>query len=511
MPNSLPRSPGKVFLVGAGPGDPGLLTLRGAAALGKADVVLYDYLVNPRVLEHARPTAECVCLGRHGRDGVVPQAEINGRLVREAQAGKTVVRLKGGDPAIFARLAEETAALAEAGIPFEIVPGITTALAAGSYAGIPLTVRGVASAIALVTGKEDDEKRAPDLDYGKLAAFPGTLVFYMGVTSAPHWTQSLIAAGKPADTPAAIIRRCTWPDQATWCCTLAEVPRLLDSQRMRPPAIVVVGDVVPMQPLATWFQLRPLFGLGVLIARPAGQEAALRDRFEELGAMAYSQPAIAIGPPSDWAPLDAAIARLEAFEWVVFSSANGVRAMLDRLAALGADVRRFGRSRLACVGPGTAEELARYRLKADLVPREFRAEALAEALGPQADGSRMLLIRASRGREVLAEELVAAGALVEQVVAYSSSDVPAADQAIVEAMANGRLHWAAVTSSAIASSLVRLFGDRLRAVKLASISPVASATLRDLGFEPAAEATTYTMEGVVQAVLHAESQLRETR
>jgi uroporphyrinogen III methyltransferase/synthase len=506
MPNPTPPTFGRVYLVGAGPGDPGLITLRGAQCLARADIVLYDYLVNPQILDHASPTAELVCLGRHGRDRIVPQSEINDRLVREATAGKSVVRLKGGDPAVFARAAEEVEALTAAGVEFEIVPGITTALAAGSHAGVPLTHRDVASAVALVTGHEQDGKPQPAIDYRALAQFPGTLVFYMGVTSAPIYTQGLIDGGKSANTPAAIVRRCSWPDQVTLRCTLGTVAQVILEHKLRPPAIVIVGDVVNCEGGGSWFANRPLFGTRILVTRPADQNQTLRDRLQELGADVLTQPAIRIAEPADWSPVDTALSRLDQYDWLVFSSANGVRAVMDRLWSQHGDLRRLGSLRLAAIGPGTREALAQYHLKADLLPTEYRAEALAEALLEKAPGQRFLLARASRGREVLAEQLRGAGGRgvagrVDQMVVYRSTDVEHADPEIAKALATGRIDWITVTSSAIARSLAALFGSDLSRAKLASISPITSATLRELGLEPAAEATEYTMTGLVEAIV----------
>jgi uroporphyrinogen III methyltransferase / synthase len=500
MPFADPRKSGRVYLVGAGPGDPRLITVRGVECLGRADVVLYDYLVNPQILEHAPARAELVCLGHHGHDRILSQAEINARLVAEAQAGKTVVRLKGGDPAIFARAAEEVQALAQAGIPFEIVPGITTALAAGSHAGISITHRELASAVALVTGQERDGKEEPAIDYRALAAFPGTLVFYMGVTSAPLWTRALVEQGKPRDTPAAIIRRCSWSDQQTIHCTLGTVAAVLAEHKMRPPVIVIVGDVVTWDGNVAWFGSRPLAGTRVVVTRAPGQAESLRDALQELGAEVLIQPAIQIAPPEDWAPVDAALARLSDYDWLVFSSANGVRLLLDRLCTTG-DLRQLGGVRLAAIGPGTADELGSYRLKPDFVPPEYRAESLAEGLAEGAAGKRFLLARASRGREVLAERLQQAGGRVEQVVVYRSTDVTTPRPEVSAALAAGKVNWMTVTSSAIARSLVGLFGEQLRGVRLASISPVTSECLRELGYPPDAEATEYTMAGVVAAIV----------
>lgn len=494
------QASGRVYLVGAGPGDPALLTLRGAECLRGADVVLYDYLVNPVLVAHCRPEAERICLGKHGGGRIWPQEEINDQLVALAKQGKTVVRLKSGDPAIFARGAEEIERLVKEQIEFEIVPGITAALAAGSYAGIPITHRELASAVALVTGHEDPEKHERAVDYAALAKFPGTLVFYMGVTTVRLWSEALMAAGKDAATPIAVVRRCSQPDQRTLRTTLGEVATAVEREKLRPPVIFIIGEVAALSEQLSWFEKRPLFGKKILVTRPAHQAAALAGPLAELGAEILFQPAIEIGPPPDWGPVDAAVQRLSEFDWLVFSSSNGVRYLLERLFAIGEDLRLLGSLKLAAIGPGTAEELLRYHLKADVVPDEFRAESLAGRLAGNARGLRFLLVRASRGREVLADELAAAGGLVEQVVVYESRDVAAADPQVAELMQDGKIDWVTMTSSAIAKSLVKLFGESLKKSKLASISPITSGTLRELGYEPAAEAKEFTMAGVVEAI-----------
>jgi uroporphyrinogen III methyltransferase/synthase len=365
-----------------------------------------------------------------------------------------------------------------------------------------LTHRQHASAVAFVTGQEDLDKDAAPLDYAALAGFPGTLVFYMGVTTARHWSAQLLAAGKPPDTPVVVVRRCSFPDQRLEFTCLGDVAdRVEQSPRIRPPAIVIVGPVAASRASASWFEQRPLFGQRVLVTRPHRADDPLGQLLAELGADVLYQPAIEITPPRDWAVVDRALSRLNEFDWLVFSSAHGVRHLLDRLLATGRDLRALGSIRLAAIGTGTAEVLRQFHLRADLLPEEFRAEALAEALGPQASGQRFLLARASRGREVLSEQLRAAGATVEQVVVYESVDVTQADQHVTELLGNGQIHWVTVTSSAIAHSLVRLFGEKLRQSRLVSISPVTSGTLRGLGYSPAVEAEPYTMEGVVAAIL----------
>ncbi|MDA8746234.1 uroporphyrinogen-III C-methyltransferase [Rubripirellula amarantea] len=505
---------GIVYLVGAGPGDPGLLTLRGAECLAKADVVLYDYLASPQLLRHAPAWAELVCLGRHGsrRHGggrLMSQDEVNALLVGHASDGKTVVRLKGGDPGVFGRLAEEAAALTIAGIAFEVVPGITTATAAGTYAGITVTDREHASCVAFVTGREQAGKeRGDSLDYAALARFPGTLVFYMGVTTAPEWSQALMAGGKPRDTPVAIVRHCSLASQQTWICRLDEVAERLAPRAVRPPVVVIVGQVAQQPSLTEWFANRPLFGQSVLVTRPEHQADTMGHQLVELGAELLTQPAIAIAPPADWAAVDRTIERIctegpAEFDWLVFSSRNGVEYFLNRLRELGHDWRVLAGVRLAAIGRATSEALAERDLVVDCQPAEYRAEALAAELAPRAAGQGFLLLRASRGREVLADSLQAAGGRVEQVVVYESRDVAVANADIADRLAEGTIDWVTVTSSAIARSLAQVFGKSLATAKLAAISPLTGEVLTELGYPPATVATEYTSEGVVAAILAA--------
>ncbi len=503
------NQPGIVYIVGAGPGDAGLITLRGVECLGRADLVIYDCLVNPAILEHAPPSAERLCLGSPDTLGrLVPQQEVNARMIHQARQAKTIVRLKGGDCSVFSRNAEETEVLRAAGIPFEVVPGVTAAVAAAGYAEIPITHSAHSSAVALVTGHLPRDSSAAELDYGALADFPGTLVFYMGLDSARHWSRSLLSRGKPLDTPVAIVRRATWADQSTVNCTLGSVAAVVDEKELKPPAVIFVGEAVSMVPEISWFSARPLFGVRVMVTRPRHQAESPRHQAEslcrrlgELGADVLLQPAIQISEPPDWKPVDEALSQLDRYDWLVFSSANGVCFLLDRLRDIGGDLRSLGKIRVAAIGPGTAEQLAEYHLRADLVPVEYRAESLAAALAGEAVGRRFLLARASRGREVLAEELTAAGGKVDQIVVYSSSDVERADPRISAELTDGRIDWITVTSSAIARSLNRLFGDAMHEAKLASISPVTSEVLHRLGFEPAVEASCYTTGGLVEAIV----------
>jgi uroporphyrinogen III methyltransferase/synthase len=481
--------------------------VRGAECLRIADVVLYDYLASPLLLDIARVDAELICLGRHGHGRLMSQAEINEAMIRHAQSGRTVVRLKGGDPMVFARGGEELGALEAAGIPYEIVPGITAAQVASSHASIPLTGRDEASCVAFVTGRESAEKGdgAPSLDYAALARFPGTLVFYMGLTTAPKWSHALVEHGKPPTTSVAIVRRCSWPDQQILFTTLGELADVMKAKGLRPPVVIIVGDVARERAVPNWFTARPLFGQTVLVTRPKGQADGLVEALRILGANVLVQPAIETGPPRDWSPVDAAIRRLAEFDWLVFSSANGVDFLLRRLLELGGDARSLSQTRVAAIGPATVAALARYFLKADLKPQQYRAEALAEALAAHVLGKGVLLARASRGREVLAQMLEVAGAAVEQVVVYESRDIVAADPTVTEALVAGHIHWTTVTSSAIARSLVKLFGESLRRTRLAAISPLTAEVLADLGHPAAVVAEVFTAEGIVAAILGAKS------
>lgn len=496
------QSTGSVYLVGAGPGDPGLITLRGVQCIAIADVILYDYLVNPHILRHAHKNAELLCLGKHGKTRVWSQDEINQTMVNLATQGKTVVRLKGGDPSVFAHGAEEATVLAEAGISFEIVPGITAALAAAGYAGTALTHRDLASAVALITGHENPQKQESLLDYEALARFPGTLVFYMGVTTSEQWVTKLIANGRPANTPAMIVRRISCHDQQTIRCTLDEVPgRLAGPPAIRPPVLTIIGDVAQAPQMLAWFESRPLFGQTILVTRSESQSKDLIEQLEQLGAQVLSQPAIEISKPDSWADVDSALTNIATYDWLVFSSSNGVRFFFERLSQLGLDARALSTNKVAAIGPGTARTLGEFNITADLIPAEFRAESLVESLKPHAEqGESFLLLRANRGREILSEGLIGAGGRVDQVVVYNSNDTQSLLPQIEQKLASGEVALVTVTSSAIARSVINLLGPHSENVQFASISPITSETLRGLGKSPEIEASEYTMDGLVRAI-----------
>ena len=492
---------GTVYLIGAGPGDPGLLTLRGADLLANCNVVLYDGLSNAELLKHA-PNADHICVGKHGQKRIWRQEEIIDEMLRHARGGRKVVRLKGGDPAVFARTAEEIDALRAAEVPFEIVPGITAALAAGSYAGIPITHRKLASAVALITGHEEPGKAESALDWEALARFPGTLVIYMGVTTAESWTRALMNAGKAGDTPAALIRRCSHGDQQTVHCRLDEVAqRLTPASQFRPPVITILGEVTKLAETMNWLERKPLFGQTILVTRPTEQAESLVRLLRDQGANVLVQPAVEIGPPKDWSSVDAAIRNLGEFHFIVFCSTNGVRFFLNRLLKQTHDIRSLGSAKLAVVGSQTASALANYHLAADIVPGEFNAKSLVASVIPIAKNKRVLVIRASRGRDDIVDPLCAAGAIVDEVIAYDHRDVERLNPPIAEAISNGKVDWVTVASSATATNLHKLFGKDLAKTKIASLSPITSQKLGDLGYQVSAEASKATMKHLVDSIV----------
>jgi uroporphyrinogen III methyltransferase/synthase len=496
---------GIVYLVGAGPGDPGLLTRRGFEVLSTAEVVVYDNLVNPRLLDLAPAGALRIFAGKSAGHCVMRQEEINDLLAHHARQGQRVVRLKGGDPFVFGRGAEEAESLRAHGIPFQIVPGVTAGVGVTSYAGLAVTHRAEASAVAFVTGHDDPDAQPARLDWSALARFPGTLVVYMGASRLAAICRRLIQEGLPDSTPAAMVQSGTVARQRTVVGTLGDLPNRVAEAGLGPPALVVIGSVVARRAALAWFEELPLFGQRVLITRPGEEGERAAGDLEARGAEALIAPTIAIEPIADPAPLDRAIERLAEFDWLVFTSANGVRHFLDRLDALGHDLRALGPLALAAIGPATAETLAQFRLKADLVPDEYRSEALAAALAQRVAGRRVLLARADRGRTLLKDELERV-AYVEQVAVYHSADVETLPPEVARRLAEGSIDWITLTSSAITERLHALLPDAARPrighqIRLVSLSPVTSATARRLGWPVAVEATEFTWEGLLRALV----------
>ncbi|MDO8211529.1 uroporphyrinogen-III C-methyltransferase [Conexibacter sp. CPCC 206217] len=489
-------APGRVYLVGAGPGDIDLLTGRAYKAVVEAEVILYDRLIPPGLIDHAHPDAELIYVGKEGRGPSMPQAEIDRLLVEHGRAGKRVVRLKGGDPFVFGRGGEEALLLREAGIPFEVVPGITSGIAAPAYAGIPVTHRDRASAVALITGHEDPAKPESAIDWPALAAFPGTLVFYMGIGQLPRIAERLIAAGRDADEPAAVIERGTLPDQRTVVATLSTIAERAAAEGFRPPSITLVGSVAALREEGVrWFEERPLAGRSVAVTRARAQASGLATRLRALGAVALETPAIKIVPVDVGVALDPS-----GYDLVCLTSPNGVRLLFERLAAGGRDARALAGATVAAIGPGTARALREHGVVADVVPERFVAESLVEALAG-VPVRRALVARARVARDVLPDALRARGAEVDVVELYETvaEQLDAGERA-----AAGAADYVTFTSS----STVRFFLDALGGAdaisprtRLVSIGPVTSATLREHGLEPHVEASEHDVDGVVAALL----------
>lgn len=500
-------SNGFVSLIGGGPGDPGLLTLRGAEALARADVVVYDYLANPALLDHARPGAELIYAGKQAGRHTLSQDEINALLVERGLAGQRVARLKGGDPFVFGRGGEEALALQEAGVPFEVVPGVTSAIAAPAYAGIPVTHRGLASSLAIVTGHEDPDKDGPALDWARLATGADTLVLLMGLGNLPRIAAELVAHGRPASTPVAVVRWGTLPGQQTVTGTLVDIASRVQEAGLQPPAVTIVGAVAGLRGRLRWFEDRPLFGQRVLVTRTREQAGALSARLRALGAEPVELPTIRIAPPDDPAPLDAAIAGLPGTDWIVFTSANGVDRFWERLRAAGLDARALHGACLAAIGPATRAALEAHGLQADYVPEEYVAEAVAAGLG-DVRGRRVLLPRADVARPALAALLRQGGAEVVEVAAYRTAR-PEIDPGTLRATLYG-VTAATFTSSSTVRNLAaaaRGAGLELPVVLghalIACIGPITAATAREHGLPVHVVARPYTVEGLVEALLKA--------
>ena len=495
---------GFVWLIGAGPGDPGLLTLRGAEALAAADVVVYDYLANPALLALARPEAEQIYVGKKAGRHTLSQDEINALLVQRGLAGDRVARLKGGDPFVFGRGGEEALALVQAGVSFAVVPGVTSAVAAPAYAGIPVTHRGLASSLAVITGHEDPSKEESALDWSRLATGVDTLVFLMGVGNLPRIVEQLVAHGRPAATPVALVRWGTMPDQQVVSGTLADIAQKVKAAGLKPPAVTIVGPVAGLRDQLRWFEDRPLWGQRVLVTRTRQQASVLSAQLQALGAEAIELPTIRIAPPDDWAPLDGAIAGLKSYHWIIFTSVNGVQSFWKRLAHAGLDARDLHGVKLAAIGPATAAELGSRGLRVDYVPGEYVAEAVAAGLG-EMEGKRVLLPRADIARPALARLLREAGAQVLEVSAYRTLR-PAVDAGELRKLLAG-ITVATFTSSSTVRNLAAMVQEAglnlvqsLQGAVVACIGPITAETAQELGLPVHIVAQAYTIDGLIEAL-----------
>ena len=506
---------GIVFLVGAGPGDPGLITVRGAECVRRAEVLVYDYLANPRLVELAPADCERIYVGKQAGAHTLKQEEINALLVAKCREGKRVVRLKGGDPFVFGRGGEEALALREAGCAFEVVPGVTAGVAAPAYAGIPVTHRGLTSTVTFVTGHEEPGKAESDIDWETLARGSGTLVFYMGVSNLRGIAARLIELGRRADTPAALIRWGTWPTQETLTGTLENIAERAEAAAFKPPAVMVVGEVVSLRERLSWFETRPLFGRRIVVTRSQAQAGELSRKLEALGAEVIEFPVIRIAPPQDPAPLEGAVGRIAEYQWIVFTSVNGVDAFFETLRGRGLDARALHGARICAIGPATCARVREQGLNVDLMPPEYVAESVAEAftrLGVPA-GARFLLPRADIARSFLPKALEGMGAIVDEVVAYRTVlDTPPGAENLPGMLRTGAVDAVdtvdavTFTSSSTVRNFAKIVGeDCLRGigekVLLATIGPETTKTLREFTSAAIRQAAEYTMDGLAELLV----------
>jgi len=491
---------GKVYIIGAGPGDPGLITVKGAQGIARADVIIYDHLVSEELLGHARKDARLIYAGKKGGDHTLPQEEINRLLVAEAQKGCTVARLKGGDPFIFGRGGEEAETLAAAGIPFEIIPGVTAAVAVPAYAGIPLTHRGLTSTLAFVTGHEDPTKEKSDIDWQALAGI-GTLVFFMGVKNLLHIAARLIAHGKDPQTPAALIRWGTTADQETLTGVLADIADKAAAQGFTPPSLLVVGPVVSLRETLNWFENKPLFGKGVVITRPEAQAESLAALLHEQGARAIHFPTIQIVPPETWSALDEALGRLADYAWIVFTSANGVRFFFQRLQEQGLDIRGLKNIRICTIGPATAGILEAMGIKVDLVPEEYISEGVVKAFqGQNIRGARILLPRAETARNVIPAGLAQMGAQIDVIAVYRTISSGRHPEELDRLIKEGKVDVITFTSPSTVTYFQEIMGRDYALppqAKIAAIGPVTAAAVNKADLKVDILQETYTIEGLV--------------
>ncbi|MEW6666775.1 MAG: uroporphyrinogen-III C-methyltransferase [Thermodesulfobacteriota bacterium] len=500
---------GKVYLVGAGPGDPGLLTLKGRECIQKGDVLIYDNLANRSFLGYAREGAEIIYAGKEGSRHALSQAEINALILDRARKGLKVVRLKGGDPFVFGRGGEEAQEVANAGLPFEVVPGVTSAIAVPAYAGIPLTHRDFASTVAFITGHEDPTKGKSDIDWDKLSTSAGTLVFLMGMGNLARIAASLMEHGRSPDTPVAVIQKGTLQAQRTVTGTLRDIAGIAEREGLKPPAVIVAGEVVRLRAELNWFERRPLFGKRIVVTRAREQASTFLLALSELGAECIEFPTIEVIPPAGHKDMDRAIGELDQYGWMVFTSTNGVRFFLERLRDKGKDSRALNRIKVAAIGARTGEALTTRGINPDLVPDEFRAEAVVEAFrNEDVRGVRILLPRAAEAREILPQELEKMGARVDVVEAYRTVR-PEGDRGKVRKMLEaGEIQMVTFTSSSTVRNFIamfekegNLFFDWMQKTPVACIGPVTARTAEKHGLKVSLVAPEYTIEALTKAIL----------
>lgn len=496
------KNEGICYLVGAGPGDLGLVTLRARECVEAADVIIYDALSSARILEWAKPGVEKVYVGKRAKDHAMPQDKINELIVERTQEGKKVVRLKGGDPLIFGRGGEEARELAEAGVAFEVIPGISSSIAGPAYAGIPVTHRDHCSQLTIFTGHEDPTKGGSSIDYANLAAAPGTKVFLMGVSRLRAITEALIDAGAEASTPMALVRWATTGRQQSIEGTLGSMADLVEATDFKSPAVAVIGDVVKERPHINWFENRPLFGKRVVVTRTRAQAGKLSRALSAEGADVLELPTIRIEPPRDREAFAEGVAHAHEYDWLVFTSPNGVERFFDAFFSIYEDARSLGNPRIAVIGQGTAAKLKEYRFGVDLLPKEFVAEGLVEAFKEHSiENLTVLWVRAEEARDVIFNGLIEQGAIVDECPAYRTVAETDDPTGAAEQLREGGADLITFTSASTVEKFFKMGIDWPKGCVAGSIGPVTSKALRDHGIEPAFEADSHDIPGLVEATL----------
>lgn len=504
---------GRVYLIGAGPGDPKLISIRGMEAIQKADVIVYDRLANPRLLKHRRPEAELIFVGKLPDKHILKQEEINHLLLDLALQGKVVARLKGGDPSVFGRVGEEAELLADHGVTFDIIPGITSSIAVPAYAGIPVTHRNFTSSFAIITGHEYPNKTYSGLDWENLAKAIGTMVFLMGVANLEQICRELLRCGKSPETPVALVRWGTWADQATITGTLSDIADKVKAANFQSPAVIIVGEVVKLREKLAWVEKKPLFGRRILVTRARSQASELVDLIDEMGGEAVEFPVIRLQPPSRpeaQQALDEALDELPSFDWIVLTSVNGVEFFFRRLRERGIDVRRMSNARIAAVGPKTAEALADRGILADVLPAQFQGEGILEAIQDDLQpGQKVLLPIADLARDYLPVKLREAGLHVAEVDLYENVLSTEDGEEVIYLLQNKSIHIITFTSSSTVTNLIEALGKLgvedpvtlLQGVEIACIGPKTAETVRRYGLPITYMAEEATVASLVQSMI----------
>lgn len=507
---------GFVYLVGAGPGDPGLITVKGLECIKKADVLIYDRLANPRLINMAKKDAELIFAGKSPEKHTLRQNEINNLIVEKAKQGKIVTRLKGGDPFVFGRGGEEAEALLAEGLDYEVVPGITSGIAAPAYAGIPVTHRDFTSTLGIITGNEDPTKEDTSIDWSKISKGMGTLVFYMGMKNLPHIVDKLISNGRNPKTPIALIRWGTRPEQKTVTGTLEDIIEKAQLAHLTHPVIIVVGEVVSLREKLHWFEKKPLFGQRVLITRARSQASVFAKKIEDLGGEPWEFPAIEITDPNDYGPLDKGIIEINNFDYLIFTSVNGVQYFFNRLRYHHKDIRELKGIKIVAIGPKTREEVEKYGIFCDFMPDEFVAEAIVEIFAKEdIRGKKFFLPRADIARKVLPKTLREMGAEVIEADAYKTVKGSGNLAQLKEMLASKRIQMATFTSSSTVRNFIQQFDaserpELMKNVIVACIGPITANTARELGLQVDIEAEVYTIDGLVEAILDYLSKNKKT-